>query len=157
MASFDQSMDNFSARNSTKIYLEIQPEGQKSERVGRVQSMDESRTNNFQVLTELGRDYAVELKKGITTFTFTLARFYVRSDVIDELKTGMPFSLWVKDGTNLNANGTGASEILQYFEHCAITALSRSITNGQVTVAENATVAIIGPGTTGAPAASAET
>lgn len=154
MASFDQSVDNFSARNSTKIYLAIQPEGQSYQRIGRVQSMDESRTNNFQVLTELGRDYAVELKKGITTFTFTIARFWVRSDVIDTLKNGLPFSLWVKDGTNLNPDGTGSAEVLEYFQWCAITALSRSFTNGQVTVAENATVAIAGPGMTGQPAGS---
>lgn len=154
MASFDQSVDAFSARNSTKIYLEIQAEGGKKERIGRVQSMDESRTNNFQVLTELGRDYAVELKKGITTFTFTIARFWVRSDVMDNLKSGLPFSLWVKDGTNLNADGTGSAEVLEYFQWCAVTALSRSFTNGQVTVAENATVAIAGPGLVGPPAAS---
>jgi hypothetical protein len=146
MSQYDQSIDAFSARNSTKIYLVIQPEGQPEQRVGRVQSMDESRTNNFQVLTELGRDVAVELKKGITVFTFTIARFWVRSDIIDTIKGGLPFSLWINDGTNLNANGTGGAEVLEYFQHCALTSLSRSFSNGQVTVAENASVVVAGSG-----------
>src|SRR3954470_6820775 len=86
------SYDNINARNNTKVYLVI--DGQ---RVGRVQSFSESIANNVQVLAELGRQYMVELKKGITSYTFSIAKFYCRSDVSDKIKLGSVFSLMIRD------------------------------------------------------------
>jgi hypothetical protein len=67
------------------------------QRVGRVQSFREDITNNVQVLDELGRAFAVELKKGITHYTFNIARFYTRKDVFRSLKLGRVFGLQVQD------------------------------------------------------------
>ena len=74
------STDNIQARNSTKVYIKIN-----GARVGRVQSLQQSITNNVQVLNELGRAFAVELKKGITQYSFSIAKFYARNDAFEAM------------------------------------------------------------------------
>lgn len=140
----DPSVDSLYARNNTKVFLLV--DGQ---RVGRVQSFREDISNNVQVLSELGRDIAVELKKGITTYAFTIARFYTRNDVFRDLKTGGVFSLMVRDTAGLNIDGTGGAEILEYFSKCMIQSISTDYTNGAATVAQNASVVAIGRGKVG--------
>ncbi len=102
MAVQDPSIDSVNARNNTKVYLSIN-----HQRVGRVQSFRQDVSNNVQVLTELGRDVAVELKKGITIFTFSIARFYCRSDAMDAIKGGQVFSLGIRD--TAGSDGSGAA------------------------------------------------
>lgn len=138
----DPSSDALYARNATRIYLNVTLPGGKPQRVGRVQSMREDITNNVQVLDELGRAYAVELKKGITHYTFSIAKFYCRSDVFDSLKLGSIFGLSISD----HNNAYSAYSTLEYFSRCAITAISRDFTIGQAVVGENATVVTIGKG-----------
>ena len=128
------SIDGVTARNNTKVYIEVN-----GKRVGRVQSFREDITNNVQVLDELGSAYAVELNKGITHYTFTIARFYCQRDVLEPLKLGQIFSLKVRDYG-------ASSETLEYFKHCAIQSISRDFTVGQAVVAENATVVVAGKG-----------
>lgn len=137
----DPSVDQFFARNNTKVFILVN-----GERVGRVQSFREDVSNNVQVLSELGRDIAVELKKGITTYAFTIARFYTRNDVFRALKTGGVFSLMVNDTAGLNSNGTGSTEVLEFFDKCMIQSISYDYTNGSATVAQNASVVAIGSG-----------
>lgn len=137
----DPSVDSFNARNNTKVYILV--DGQ---RVGRVQSFREDITNNVQVLSELGRDFMVELKKGITAYSFSIARFYTRKDVFRSLKTGGVFSLMVRDTAGLNDNGTGAAEILEFFQKCMIQTISYDYTNGAATIGQNASVVAIGRG-----------
>lgn len=136
------SLDNIAARSSTEVVIVFN--GQK---VGRVQSFREDITNNIQVLAELGRAFNVELKKGVTTYTFTISRFYCRSDVIDQLKLGSIFSLAVRDEATVPINsGGGQAETLEFFPKCAMQSVSRDYTIGAATVGENATVVTIGQG-----------
>lgn len=135
------SYDGIVARNSTKVYIEVN-----GSRVGRLQSVREDITNNIQVLDELGRAFAVELKKGITHYSFTIARFYARQDVFDSLKLGQIFALSIVDTANVDDTGQGQREVLEYFERCAITSISRDYTVGQAVVGENAQVVTIGQG-----------
>lgn len=139
----DSSIDAFAARNNTRVYILLN-----GERVGRVQSIREDIQNNVQVLSELGRAYAVELKKGITTYTFSIAKFYCRNDAMDSLKLGQIFSLAIRDvaATMEDGSGGGAAEILEYFAACAITSISRDYTNGAASIGENASVVTIGKG-----------
>jgi hypothetical protein len=132
------SLDQLTARNNTKIYLAIN-----GSRVGRVQQMSHDRSNNVQVLSELGRDVAVELAKGITIHTFTIARFFCRNDVFGGIQNGEPFSLSIRD-TAASDGAQASTEVLEYFRQCMVQSISRSFTNGQATVAQNATVVAIG-------------
>lgn len=140
------SVDSIIARNNTGVVIVLN--GQK---VGRVQSIREDISNNVQVLSELGRAYAVELKKGITTYTFSIASFYCRSDVMDKLKLGEIFSLVIRDEKTVGSDGTGSPENLEYFERCAFQSVSRDYTVGQASVGQNAQVVVVGKGLT-APA-----
>lgn len=135
------SVDQISSRNSTRIYLIVN-----GQRVGRVQSVDEQISNNVQVLNELGNAYAAELKKGVTTYSFTISRFYVRNDVIDSLKLGAVFSLAIRDDNIVADGGSGTIQSLEYFDKCMITNLSRTYAIGAATVSENASVVTIGKG-----------
>jgi hypothetical protein len=135
------SYDGIVSRNSTKVYIEVN-----GQRVGRLQSVREDITNNVQVLDELGRAFAVELKKGITHYSFSIARFYARSDVFDSLKLGQIFALSIVDTSSVDDTGAGQREVLEYFERCSITTISRDYTVGQAVVGENAQVVTIGQG-----------
>lgn len=128
------STDTVNARNNTLISLLV--DGQ---RVGRVQQFHEDQNNNVQVMAELGRDYMVELQKGITSYSFTIATFYVRSDIMDDLKAGLVFGLSVVD------SGAGG-EVLEQFSRCMIGSLSRDWTIGQAAVGQNAQVVVAGKG-----------
>lgn len=132
------STDAIQARNSTKVNLAFQIPGGNWARVGRVQSMSEDISNNVQVLMELGSQFAVELKKGITTFSFSIARFYVHTDVFDGLSNGATFAMQITDDS-----GNG-SVVLEQFQSCAINTISRSFQQGQATVGQNASVVVIG-------------
>lgn len=133
------SIDGISVRNATRVNLAFRLPGGSWARVGRVQSMSEDITNNVQVLTELGSQYAVELKKGITTFSFSIARFYCRNDVFDQLSGGAIFGMMITDDSG------SSSVVLEQFQQCALTSVSRSFATGQSTVAQNASVVTIGP------------
>lgn len=135
------STDGVVVRNSTKVYIEVN-----GARVGRVQSVREDISNNVQVLDELGSAFAVELKKGITHYSFSVARFFCRSDAFERLKLGQIFSLSIIDSSNSDDTGAGSREILEYFERCSIATISRDYTVGQATVGENAQVVTIGQG-----------
>jgi hypothetical protein len=136
------SIDNITARNSTSVVLIA--DGQ---RVGRVQSFREDISNNVQVLAELGRAFNAEMKKGVTTYTFSIAKFYCRSDVMDQLKLGKVFAISIKDeATSPDYPAGSAVEILETFPRCMIQSLSRDYTIGQASVGENATVVTIGQG-----------
>lgn len=133
------------SRNATRINLRIAKPGGGFERVGRVQSMSRSANNNVQVLRELGAQVAVELKKGISEYTFTIAKMWARTDVFDELEQGAIFGLETVDESGISpALGTGAAELLDVFNYCAINSIDRQYTAGQATVAVNATVVTIG-------------
>jgi hypothetical protein len=128
------------SRNATRINLKIN-----NNRVGRVQSMGRSASNNIQVLRELGAQVAVELKKGISEYSFSIAKMWVRNDVIDELEQGAIFELETVDESGINpVSGAGTSEVLDLFRQCAINSLDRQYTAGQATIAANASVVVIG-------------
>jgi hypothetical protein len=128
------------SRNATRINLRIN-----NSRVGRVQSMSRSANNNMQVLRELGAQVAVELKKGISEYTFSIAKMWARTDVFDELEQGAIFELETVDESGANAlSGVGSTTILDLFKYCAINSIDRQYTAGQATVAVNATVVTIG-------------
>jgi hypothetical protein len=93
------------------------------------------------------------MKKGITTYTFSIARFYTRSDAFEALKLGQFFSLEITDNSNTSDfsgdplnSGAGQSTILELFQSCSITSISRDYSIGQAVVAENASVVTIGQG-----------
>ncbi len=128
------------SRNATRINLKIN-----NHRVGRVQSMGRSANNNIQVLRELGAQVAVELKKGISEYTFSIAKMWVRNDVIDELEQGAVFELETVDESGINpVTAAGSTEVLDLFKQCAINSLDRQYTAGQATIAANASVVVIG-------------
>lgn len=144
------STDSIASRNATKINLQIALPGGAFARVGRVQSISEDIANNVQVLLELGSQYAVELKKGVSTFSFSIAKMYVHTDVFDQLRGGAIFSLAVTDDSGVTVTGAGTSSVLEMFNSCAITSISRSFAQGQATIAQNASVVTIG-NSAGAP------
>ncbi len=135
------SVDKLTARNSTGVIIKIN-----DERVGRVQSFREDINNNVQVLAELGRQYMAEMKKGVTSYSFTISKFYVRSDVMDDIKLGAVFTLRVTDQTP--GDRPRGREVLEYFPRCMVTSLSRDYTIGQASVGENASIVTIGKGVT---------
>lgn len=148
MAAITPSGDGIVSRNSSKVYLVVN-----GQPVGRVQSIREDITNNVQVLDELGSQFAVELKKGITHYTFSIAKFWCRADSFDAIKLGQPFSLQLQDRSNIAdfsgdplQSGSGSQETLEYFERCAVTSISKDFTNGQAVVGMNASVVAIGKG-----------
>lgn len=136
MTNISPSIDGVTARNNTLIDILID-----GARVGRVQSFREDVSNNVQVLAELGRAYMVELKKGITSYSFTISRFYTRSDVFDSLKKGKVFGLSVAD-----QSVAGNVETLEHFDRCMIQSISSDYTVGQASVGQNATVVVVGQG-----------
>lgn len=136
------STDNIQARNSTKVYIKIN-----GARVGRVQSLQQSITNNVQVLNELGRAFAVELKKGITQYSFSIAKFYARNDAFEAIKLGQVFKLEILDEAGVDDAG-GSTDTLELFERCAVQSITRDYTTGAATVGENASVVAIGQGHT---------
>jgi hypothetical protein len=138
------SIDSTFSRNATRINVAIKLPGGAWARVGRVQSIQEDIANNVQVLAELGSQVMVELKKGITQFTFSIAKMYVRSDVFDQLRDGAIFGLMISDDSAVVPNGGGRSIVLEQFKSCALTSVSRTFTSGQATVAQNASVVTIG-------------
>jgi hypothetical protein len=130
--SLSQAGASITSRNATRINVVLN-----GARVGRVQSMGQSAANNMQVLRELGAQVAVELKKGISEYTFSIAKMLIRNDPFIELEQGAIFSLETKD----EAVG---GEQLDLFNYCAINSIDRQYTAGQATVALNATVVTIG-------------
>lgn len=134
------SSDTIQARNSTKVYIQIN-----GSRVGRIQSLQQSITNNVQVLNELGRSFAVELKKGITSYSFSIAKFYARADAFEAIKLGQVFKLEIIDTAGTDDVG-GAADTLEMFERCAVQSITRDYTIGAATVGENASVVAIGQG-----------
>lgn len=135
MATNPRAIDALQLRNNTFVALIL--DGQ---RVGRVQQFSQSRNNNVQVVAELGRDVMVEMLKGIEQYTFTIASFYCRVDVMDNLKGGDPFSLAIRD------EGAGTTEVVESFASCMITSLTRDYTTGQAAIGQNAQVVTIGRG-----------
>lgn len=136
------SLDSTYSRNATRINLSIALPGGKFARVGRVQSVSQNISNNVQVLAELGSQVMVELKKGISVYTFSIAKMYVISDVFDQLRAGQIFGLELSDNSN-----PSAAIILEHFKQCALTSVSRTFTQGQATVAQDASVVTIGSST----------
>jgi hypothetical protein len=133
------SIDNITARNNTLVVLSIDGKA-----VGRIQQFRQDQNNNVQVLAELGREFMVEMQKGITSYSFSISKFLVHSDVMDTLKNGAVFALTIKDtGTIATA---GNSEILESFARCMITSVSRDYTIGQAAIGVNASVVTIGKG-----------
>jgi hypothetical protein len=128
------------SRNATRINLRIN-----NKRVGRVQTLGRSAANNIQVLRELGAQVAVELKKGISEYSFSITKMWVRNDVIDELEQGAIFELETVDESGINpVSGSGTSEVLDLFKYCSINSLDRQYTAGQATIAANVSVVTIG-------------
>lgn len=130
--SLSQAGATITSRNATRINLVVN-----GARVGRVQSMSRSANNNIQVLRELGAQVAVELKKGISEYTFSIAKMLIRNDVFVELEQGAIFSLETKDEAV-------SGEQLDLFNFCAFNSIDRQYTAGQATVALNTTVVTIG-------------
>lgn len=135
------SIDGLYSRNSTRIVMQVTPPSGHAFTVARVQSMREDITNNIQVLDELGSAYAVELKKGITHFTFNVAKFLTRSESFEPLKAGQIFSLNVHD-----LAASSGEKTIEFFKHCAINTISSSYSVGQAVVALNATIVVAGRG-----------
>lgn len=145
-----------SSRNATRINLSIEvtnPSTGKPEqkRVGRILTLSESVNNNMQALRELGAQVLVELKKGITEYSFTIDKMWVRGDYFDELIQGAIFSLETVDegGVNPGNPTAGGSEALEVFKYCAIDSAQKTITAGQATVAFSVRVVTIGQPQTG--------
>lgn len=138
------AVDAITSRNSTRISIVVN-----GARVGRVQSFNENISNNVQVLAELGRAYMAEIKKGITSYSFSIAKFYARNDAFEALKLGAIFSLEIRDENLVSDGGTGVAESLEYFPMCAMQSVSLDYTIGQATVGQNASVVTIGKGLTG--------
>ena len=130
--SLSQSGNTITSRNATRINVLLN-----GARIGRVQSMSRSGNNNIQVLRELGAQVAVELKKGISEYTFSIAKMLIRTDPFIELEQGAIFSLETKD----EAVG---GEQLDLINYCAINSIDRQYAAGQATVALNASVVTIG-------------
>ena len=137
------SLDSVYSRNATRVNVAIQLPGGNFARVGRVQSISKDSQNNVQVLHEIGSQFAVELKKGISTYTFSIAKMYVRSDVFDALELGAIFALAISDDSGVTPTG-GQSVVLDQFNQCSISSVSKQYTAGQATVAQNATIVTIG-------------
>jgi hypothetical protein len=151
------AIDQVTARSSVKVSLVVA-----GATVGRVQSINASISNNMQVLNEIGTQFAVEMKKGITTYSFSIARFFCRADAFEDIKLGQPFALEIQDTSGVATPGfandpntqdainsgvqAGATETLESFQYCAINTISRDYTVGQAVVAENASVVVIGMG-----------
>lgn len=140
------SIDGVYSRNATKVNLAIQLPGVNNwARVGRIQSVSEDISNNVQVLGELGSQVMVELKKGISTFTFSIAKMYARSDIMDQLIAGAIFGLMITDDSGVSPGGVGGNSIvLEQFKQCSLNTVSRQFTTGQATVALNSQVVTIG-------------
>lgn len=137
------SIDNITARNNTLVVLSIDGSA-----VGRIQQFRQDQNNNVQVLAELGREYMVEMQKGITSYSFSISKFLVHADVMDSLKNGAVFALTLKDTSTIPTAGN--SEVLESFARCMITSVSRDYTIGQAAIGVNASVVTIGKGV-GAP------
>lgn len=131
------ALDAITARNNTAITIAFN-----GQRVGRIQQFSESQANNVQVFGELGRDYMIEMQKGMTAFTFSISSFYVRNDVMDTLRGGAVFGLVLTDGA-------GVAETIDTFQQCMITSLNRSYSSGAVTVGQDASVVALGKGKLG--------
>jgi hypothetical protein len=129
------AIDALQARNNTLVVLVV--DGQ---RVGRIQQFSEQINNNVQVLAELGRAYMVEMQKGITQYSFSIASFYCHQDIMDRLKLGAVFGLSVQD------LGNSSAEVLEYFPRCMITSLGRDYTVGQAAIGQSAQVLTVGKG-----------
>jgi hypothetical protein len=95
-----------------------------------------------QVIAELGRDYMVEMAKGLTVFSFSISSFYVRNDVVDGLRNGQSFGLVITDGA-------GVAEVLDSFAQCMMQSIDRSYAAGAVTVGQDCSVVAIGKGKLG--------
>lgn len=138
------------SRNATRVNLVITAPGGKPQRVGRVQSINRSVNNNVQVLRELGAQVLVELKKGITEYTFSIAKMWIRNDVFDELEQGAIFELQTQDeSANTPLNTAGQTEILDVFKQCAFNTLDRQYAAGQATIMASGTVVVIGQPSSG--------
>lgn len=133
-----QSIDSVTSRNNTGVTIILN-----GLRVGRVQSFREDQANNVQVLAELGSAYMVEMQKGITVYTFQIARFLSRNDVFDALKNGAVFTLATRENITA-ADGTPVAESLAYFGRCMIQSISRDYTVGQAAIGVNAQVVTVG-------------
>lgn len=133
------SIDQITARNNTGVTILFG-----GKRVGRIQQMRASQNNNVQVLAELGRQYMVEMKKGITAYSFSVSTFLVRADVMQPLKDGKVFSLTIRDENNIDVEGTGAAEVIDTFSRCMIASLDRDYTVGQAAIGQSATIQVVG-------------
>lgn len=131
------SIDNLTARNNTSVTIAF-----RGQRVGRVQQFRSSQANNVQVLSELGRDFMVEMQKGLTVFTFSISSFFLRNDVFETIRNGETFGLVVADSA-------GLAETLDQFDQCMLQSLDRSYSAGAVTVGQDASIVAIGKGKLG--------
>jgi uncharacterized membrane protein YjfL (UPF0719 family) len=131
------AIDTLASRNNTAVTITLG-----GQRVGRVQQFRSSQANNVQVIAELGRDYMVEMAKGLTVFSFSISTFYVRNDLFDTIRNGQTFGLVITDGA-------GVAEVLDAFDQCMLQSVDRSYAAGAVTVGQDAAVVAIGKGKLG--------
>lgn len=143
-------LGGISSRNATRINLVLHINGERR-RIGRVLTLSKSVNNNVQALRELGSQVLVELKKGISEYSFTISKMYTRTDAFDLLAQGAIFELETLD-SGLIVPGSGNSgnvEVLDLFQNCAVNTFQQSITAGQATVATSVSVVVIGQSTGG--------
>jgi hypothetical protein len=132
---FSANLDNLSSRNNTAVTILLN-----GSRVGRIQQFRVSQANNVQVIAELGRDYMIEMAKGLTVFTFAISTFYTRNDAFEAIRAGNPFGLSISDASG------GVAEVIDQFNHCMVQSLDRSFSAGAVTIGQDASVVAIGNG-----------
>lgn len=131
------AIDKLASRNNTAVTITL-----RGQRVGRVQQFRSSQANNVQVIAELGRDYMVEMAKGLTVFSFSISTFFVRGDVFEPIRNGEAFGLVITDSA-------GVAEVIDSFDQCMLQSLDRSYAAGAVTIGQDASVVAIGKGKLG--------
>lgn len=134
-----------SSRNATRINLVLHIEGERR-RIGRVLTLSKSANNNMQALREIGSQVLVELKKGISEYSFTISKMWTRADAFDLLAQGAIFELETLDSGLIvpGSNETGNVEVLDLFKYCAVNSYQQTYTAGQATVASSVSVVTIG-------------
>ena len=131
------AIDQLASRNNTAVTITLG-----GQRIGRIQQFRSSQANNVQVIAELGRDYMVEMAKGLTVFSFSISTFFIRNDKFDAIRNGETFGLVMTDSA-------GTAEVIDSFDQCMLQSLDRSYADGAVTIGQDASVVAIGKGKLG--------